>query len=76
MVRTLREECLDRIIILSESHLRWVLREFVNYYNTRRPHRSLKLLPPENPGHYPREGQVVKRPILGGLVNDYYREAA
>jgi len=75
-VRTLREECLDRIIILTEGHLRWVLKEFLRYYNSRRPHRSLKLLPPDAPLNYPREGQVAKRQILGGLVNDYYREAA
>jgi hypothetical protein len=36
-IRTLREECLDRIIILNEAHLRWVLATFVVYYLTRRP---------------------------------------
>ena len=48
-VRTVREECLDRVIVLNESHLRWVLREFIHYYNSRRPHRSLDLRPPDGP---------------------------
>jgi putative transposase len=40
-VRTVREECLDRLIILNERHLRRVLQEYVTYYNERRPHQSL-----------------------------------
>jgi putative transposase len=75
-VRTVREECLDRVIVLSESHLRWVLREFVRYYNERRPHRSLDLRPPEGPVASSGEGAVIRRQVLGGLVNDYYRKAA
>jgi len=75
-IRTLREECLDRIVILNERHLRWVLREFVRYYNRRRPHRSLRLRAPEAPQHYPIRGEVVRRQVLGGLTSDYYRLAA
>ncbi len=40
VIRTLRNECLDRLIILNEQHLRAVLAEFVWYYNTERPHLS------------------------------------
>jgi heme exporter protein D len=75
-VRTVRQECLDRHIILNEHHLRWALRQFVRYYNRRRPHRSLQLHAPDGPRAYPREGEVARRQILGGLINDYYREAA
>ena len=39
-VRMAREECLDRVIVLNEQHLRWGLSEFIRYYNQRRPHRS------------------------------------
>ena len=46
-IRSLRQECLDWIIILNEAHLRWVLGEYVRYYNQRRPHQSLQHLPPE-----------------------------
>jgi putative transposase len=75
-VRIAREECLDRIIILNESHLRWAPREFVRYYNERRPHRGLQLHPPEGPVACRLHDQVVGRRILGGLINDYYREVA
>ena len=46
-IRSLRQECLDRIILLNEAHLRWVLGEYVRYYNQRRPHQALQHLPPE-----------------------------
>jgi putative transposase len=75
-IRTLREECLDRIIILNEDHLRWMLAEFVLYHNERRPHRSLGLRTPAGPRDYPREGEIARRQVLGGVVNDYYRKAA
>jgi len=74
-IRSLRQECLDRIIILNEAHLRWVLGEYVRYYNQRRPHQSLQYLPPEAPDAYPREGKIVARPVLGGLIHDYCRLA-
>ena len=46
------------------------------YYNERRPHQSLQHLPPEAPDAYPCEGKIVARPVLGGLIHDYYRLAA
>jgi putative transposase len=75
-VRTVREECLDRVIVLNESHRRWALRQFVRYYNERRPHRSLDLRPPEGPVKAPADGEVIRHPVLGGLINDYCRKAA
>jgi putative transposase len=75
-VRTVREECLDRVIVLDENHLRWVLREFIRYYDERRPHRSLDLRPPYGPVECSGEGEVTRRQVLGGLVNDYYRQPA
>jgi transposase InsO family protein len=75
-IRSLRQECLDRIIILNEAHLRWVLGEYVRYYNERRPHQSLQHLPPEALAEYPDQGEVVCRPVVGGIINDYYRRAA
>ena len=40
-VRTVREECLDKLLIWNEPHLHRVLREYVDYYNRRRPHQGL-----------------------------------
>jgi len=75
-IRSLRQECLDRIIILNEAHLRWVLQEYVRYYNERRPHRALGLHTPSGPRDYPTNGEVACQRVLAGLVNDYYRKAA
>ena len=75
-IRSLRQECLDWIIVLSEAHLRWVLGEYVRYYNERRPHQSLPHLPPEALAEYPCQGEVVRRPVVGGIINDYYRLTA
>ena len=72
VIRTLRNECLDHVIILSEQHLRLVLAEFVKYYNTERPHRSLELDAPR-PAVRPAVGWVHSRPILGGLHHVYER---
>jgi transposase InsO family protein len=49
-VRTLREECLDWLLILGRRHLERVLREYVEHYNRERPHRALGLRAP-SPRH-------------------------
>ena len=72
VIRTLRNECLDRLIILNEQHLRAVLAEFVWYYNTERPHRGLLLETPQL-AERPAAGPVHSRPVLGGLHHVYER---
>lgn len=73
-VRSVREECLDLILILNAGHLRRVLREYIGeYYNVAPPHQGLAQCPPY---HLSRSGPVRRRPILGGLINDYYRGTA
>jgi putative transposase len=52
LVRTIRAECLDWLLILNRRHLERVLRVFIEHYNTQRPHRALALQPPE-PGRPP-----------------------
>jgi len=74
LVGTLRRECLDRLIIVNEAHLRAVLAEFAEYYNGERPHRALGLQTPE-PVDRPRAGPIRVRPVLGGLHNVYERAA-
>ena len=72
VIRTLRNECLDHLIILNERHLRAVLAEFVAYYNTDRPHRSLLLETPR-PTVRAKAGSVRSRPVLSGLHHVYER---
>jgi putative transposase len=52
-VRTLRTDCLDRILILGRRHLEHVLRVYRCHYNEHRPHRALHLLPPNGRGPTP-----------------------
>jgi hypothetical protein len=75
-VRTVREECLDKIIILNERHLRKTLQEYIAYYNTRRPHQGLNQDSPLGLAPVPQKGPIQYRNVLGGIIRDYYREAA
>jgi putative transposase len=81
MIGTLRRECLDWIIPMSERHLRKVLTSWMSHYNRGRPHSSLGPGVPD-PGlddvevkpcghRLPLGHQVVARPILGGLHHEY-----
>jgi transposase InsO family protein len=73
-VRSVREECLDLILILNVTHLRRVLCEYIEaYYNVARPHQGLDQKIPMPPPPQRIQGSVHRRPILGGLINDYYR---
>ena len=76
-MRTLRNECLDHVIVINETHLRAVLGEYVAYYNAERPHRGLHLEPPLAPrGDAPAHaGPIRARPVLGGLHHVYERAA-
>ena len=74
VVRSIRSECLDHLIVINRRHLMAVLTEFIEYYNHDRPHRSLALTSPipRNPS---REGPVTSRAVLGGLHHVYGRAA-
>ena len=76
VIRSIREECLDHIIILNEKHLRFVLKRYEKYYNAARPHQGMDQCIPNAPPSGPVTGQIKKRSYLAGLLNDYYREAA
>jgi transposase InsO family protein len=77
VVRTLRNECLDHIVVVNEAHLRAVLGEFTAYYNEEGPHRRLKLEPPlvRRSCTLPGRGPIRSRPVLGGLHHTYRRAA-
>jgi putative transposase len=77
-VRTVRAECLDWLLIGNRLHLERVLRVYVDHYNTQRPHRALKLQPPQPqaPPPPPTTGEIERHDRLGGLIHEYYRAAA
>jgi transposase InsO family protein len=73
--RSIKEECLDRVIPLGEAHLRELVREYVTHYHEERPHQSLSgrlIAASTDRGR----GSLARRQRLGGLLNHYYREAA
>ncbi len=74
-VRTVREECLDKIIILNAAHLQRVLREYINYYNYARPHQGIaqRIPVPKTPRQM--QGPIYCRKVLGGILHDYSRTA-
>jgi putative transposase len=72
-VRTVREECLDHLLILNDVHLRRVMREYIGYYNEARPHQGIGQ---QTPIPYQRSkdvGIIQSRKALGGILNYYYR---
>ena len=75
-IRSARLECLDKIIVVNQAHLRSVLTEYVEFYNTRRPHQGIGQQSPIIRLPEKHEGPVLRRPLLGGIVSDYYRVAA
>jgi rod shape-determining protein MreB len=75
-VRTVRQECLDHVLVVSRRHLESVLEEYDCHYNEARPHRGLGLAQPVLPKALPIEdGTITRRDVLGGLIHEYERAA-
>ena len=74
-VKSIRSECLDKMIFLGEGHLRSTITQYLIHYHQERNHQSLdnQLIDPDdlNP-----VGPIRRRKRIGGLLNYYYREAA
>jgi putative transposase len=75
-IRSVREECLDQLLILNERHLQRVLTEYVMYFNHARPHQGINQQCPVPAPPVPVGGPIQRRNVLGGIIHDYYREAA
>ena len=75
-IRSVCVECLDQLLILNETHLRRVLREYVDYYNRARPHQGLHQQAPIPFRPSLHHGPVYCRDVLGGIIHDYWRQAA
>ncbi|WP_319462509.1 integrase core domain-containing protein [Micromonospora sp. RTP1Z1] len=76
-VGTVRRECTDRMLNVGERHLAAVLAEYTRHYNGHRPHQSLDQRPPKPAPHAVdlNAARVHRRPILGGLINEYSQAA-
>jgi Integrase core domain len=72
LIGSIRRECLDHLVVLSEVHLRRMLQAYAGYCNKIRTHRSLdKDAPAFRPVQ--RIGAITSHPILGGLHHHYVR---
>ncbi len=76
-VLTVRAEVTDRMLISGERHLRLVLAQYEAHYNGQRPHRSRQFRPPrpDHPVADISQERIQRRPVLGGLINEYGRAA-
>jgi transposase InsO family protein len=76
-VRSVKEECLCKVVLFGERSLRRALDEYVEHYHAERNHQGKGnvLLFPRNTGHH-RQGPVQCRERLGGLLRYYHQEAA
>ncbi len=75
-VRTVKEQCLSRLIITSETQLRKTLREFLAFYHHERCHQGIgNVIPFPLPEHHVNtlEGRITKKSRLGNLLNFYFR---
>jgi transposase InsO family protein len=72
LIGSIRRECLDHLVVLSEAHLRRILQAYARYYNKIRTHRSLdKDAPISRPVQ--RIGNITSHALLGGLHREYVR---
>ncbi|MBU0741435.1 integrase core domain-containing protein [bacterium] len=77
VIGTIRQECLDHVIVLGERHLKRVLKEYLVYYHESRTHLGLEMDSPEPRAIQGQDvGPVDSKPVLGGLHHRYYRKAA
>jgi len=76
-VLTARTEITDRMLIFGQRHLRTILAGYAAHYNGRRPHRGRRLRPPrpDHPVADLSRKRIERRPVLGGLINEYERAA-
>jgi hypothetical protein len=78
-VRTARTELLDHTLIWNERQLRRLLVEFIEHYNTHRPHRGIQQRSPTSIDHAAPEpvpfDRIRQRRVLGGLINEYHHAA-
>ncbi len=77
LIGSVRRECLDHVLVLSERHLRRTLTRYFAYYHRTRTHLSLdKDTPDRRPIEPPDLGAIVATPEVGGLHHRYARQAA
>jgi putative transposase len=75
-VRSIKDECLSRVLVLGERHLRLLVRDYLEHYHRERNHQGLENRRLSEPPPPKSDVGVRRRRRVGGLLNYYYREAA
>ena len=80
-IQSIQQECLDHFIVFDEDHFDYLVSEYVDYYQTVRPHQSLENKPLtgdwlDPTSGEPPDGEIVCHSRLGGLLKHYERQAA
>ena len=72
-IRSIKSECLNKMLIFGESHLRYLVNEYMEHYHTERPHQGLdsNIIEPPPVG----SGEIICHERLGGLLKSYRRAA-
>lgn len=75
-IRSIKTECLDRVVPLGERHFRHLVQEFVHHYRAERNHQGIGNELIERSPDRRTYGPVRRRQRVGGILNYYYRSAA
>jgi hypothetical protein len=76
-IRSVRQECTDKILLYGERHAATVLDKYAHHFNDHRPHQGRDQRPPNHdPATVtPLDGPIRPRKILSGVINEYHRAA-
>ena len=74
-VLSIKSNCLGRLVLLGERHLRRAIAEYIEHYHQERTHQGFGNRVIEGVPE-PNSGRVTRRERLGGILNHYYREVA
>ena len=75
-IRSVREECLDKLLCINQTHLRRVMREYIEFFNTARPHQGIEQQIPIPKTIHETTGPSTLPHRIGWHHHDYYRDAA
>ena len=71
-VSTVKRECLDYFVAFGKEHFEYLVREYVKYYDTVRPHSGIGDKALQEKSKF--DGEIKSEAMLGGLIKRYYRD--
>jgi putative transposase len=74
-IRSVREECTDRVLIFDQGHAEKLLHDYTRHFNSHRPHQGRNQLAPlDDPNVIPLPtARIERREAVTGLINEYHR---